>query len=304
MEATSRLRALFKHLFPYSSQLHKFRPFSSPAATVRKVSSHFPDEPEAGSPLYRHALESQRPSTIRWRKSLQNSVSFIGTVVGPLRGVGEFGLQTRLQSSAEALVLLCARFLFHWLCNFCTWQAYAFQIVNRITLHMWGEMAEISKEHLKPKDFIYVSGHLGSFEIVDEYGRHRMYYKVNVKEINYVIQEDRYVACPKFEQSESRVETPKDKWKNRLHLWQVFFSNPNEWRDNRKNKKNPKQPDFTHKDTGEALWLGRYDPPWVERQLQLHDARLAGNSTEGHAHFHSHLTPLMYDDWEAIKELE
>ncbi|KAK3039380.1 hypothetical protein RJ639_027629 [Escallonia herrerae] len=278
MEATSGLRALFKRLFPSSSQLQKFRPFSSLAATDHKVCSHFPDEPEADSSVYRHALESQRPSTIRWRKSLQNSVSFIGTVVGPLRRLGQLGIQARLQVKNHHL--------------------------SRITLNMWGEMAEISKEHLRPNDFIYVSGHLGSFEIVDEYGRHRTYYKVNVEEINFVVQEYRYAACPEFEQSESRVETPKDKWKNRLHLWQVFFSNPDEWRDNRKNKKNPKQPDFTHKDTGEALWLGRYDPPWVERQLQLHDARLAGNSTEGHAHFHSHLTPLMYDYWEAIEELE
>ncbi|XP_042973600.1 protein OSB1, mitochondrial-like [Carya illinoinensis] len=45
-------------------------------------------------------------------------------------------------------------------------------------------------------------------------------------------------------------------------LWQPFFANPVDWWDNRKNKKNPKYPDFKHKDTGEALWVeGRYNPP-------------------------------------------
>lgn len=63
--------------------------------------------------------------------------------------------------------------------------------------------------------------------------------------------------------------------KSRLHLWQVFFYNPDEWWDNRKRKKKPSQPDFEHKHTGEALWLHKGDPVWVRKQLQLHDSRMA-----------------------------
>lgn len=66
------------------------------------------------------------------------------------------------------------------------------------------------------------------------------------------------------------------KQKNRLHLLQKLFASPDEWYDNRKSKKNPKQPDFKNKSTGEALWLNATDPPWVKKQLELLDSRLSG----------------------------
>lgn len=40
-------------------------------------------------------------------------------------------------------------------------------------------------------------------------------------------------------------------------------------------QKNPKYPDFKHKDTGEALWVeGRNNPPWVKSQLAKLDTRM------------------------------
>lgn len=72
----------------------------------------------------------------------------------------------------------------------------------------------------------------------------------------------------------------------------LFSSNPNEWWDQRKRKRNPKQPDFKHKDTGEALWLSEYDPPWVKRQLQLFDSKIAGGS----AGRRSRVTNWVYDE--------
>ena len=69
--------------------------------------------------------------------------------------------------------------------------------------------------------------------------------------------------------------TALERYKNRLHLWQVYFASPHEWWDNRKCKVNPKQPDFKHKDTGEALWLSPKDPPWVKKQLRLLDTKMA-----------------------------
>ena len=63
--------------------------------------------------------------------------------------------------------------------------------------------------------------------------------------------------------------------KDRLHLWQVFFSNAREWHDWRRNKKNPSSPDFKHKSTGEALWFSADDPPWIKKQLEIHDSMVA-----------------------------
>jgi len=44
-------------------------------------------------------------------------------------------------------------------------------------------------------------------------------------------------------------------------------------------QRNPKAPDFKHKDTGEALWIeGRYTPQWVNSQLEILDARMGSNA--------------------------
>lgn len=41
-------------------------------------------------------------------------------------------------------------------------------------------------------------------------------------------------------------------------------------------QRNPKYPDFKHKDTGEALWIeGKFNPPWVKSQLEILDARMS-----------------------------
>ncbi|KAJ8543128.1 hypothetical protein K7X08_005651 [Anisodus acutangulus] len=52
-------------------------------------------------------------------------------------------------------------------------------------------------------------------------------------------------------------------------LCQAFFANPLEWWDNRKNKRSPNYPDFKHKDAGEALWEGRYNPTCLKSQLAV-----------------------------------
>ncbi|KAI3722938.1 hypothetical protein L2E82_34160 [Cichorium intybus] len=92
---------------------------------------------------------------------------------------------------------------------------------------------------------------------------------VNVKEINYVTDNNKNTNIIKRIFLE---ESGLEKRRKRLHLWQVFFSNPLEWRDLRKSKINPRQPDFTHRGTDEALWISMYDLPWVMKQLQLQDS--------------------------------
>ncbi|CAA2978380.1 protein OSB4, chloroplastic-like [Olea europaea var. sylvestris] len=48
--------------------------------------------------------------------------------------------------------------------------------------------------------------------------------------------------------------------------WKNLVENPDKWWDNRSNKRNPKQPDFKHKETGEVLWLNR-SPDWALSRL-------------------------------------
>ncbi|CAB4296417.1 unnamed protein product [Prunus armeniaca] len=290
--------------------------FSSSSAANPRVSNSFSDEDREGSGVYRRALKFQRPTTITrrrreenldnfgsfigtvwhprqedlgnsgsfigtvwhpWQENLGNSASFIGTVTRPLRVVnnndrGPFGVHTvlRVKNSPQS--------------DSPFW----------ILLKMWGEMAELSFKHLKPNDFIYVSGCLGSYTSVGQNGNSRLHHELVVQELNYVAQHGQGSSSKTYEEPQSDGGgAVSEKYKDRLHLWQVFFANPYEWWDNREDKLNPRQPDFKHKDTGEALWLSSGDPPWIKRQLELLDTRMA---EQGHGQKRFRVSKWEYDE--------
>lgn len=56
------------------------------------------------------------------------------------------------------------------------------------------------------------------------------------------------------------------KGKNDGDSWKNLVENRNKWWDNRVDKRNPKAPDFKHKDSGEGLWLGDA-PAWALSSL-------------------------------------
>ncbi|XP_062119930.1 protein OSB1, mitochondrial [Humulus lupulus] len=243
------------------SQLSPFQslvPFSSSTASANPSSSNSSfDKAEGGSGVYRNTLQSQRPSSITWRKEFRNSASFIGTVDQPVKV---------LSSDGDSI---------------CAYTVLTVSSSNqsngalRIVLNLRDEMGKLCLNHLKPNDIIYVSGPLGTFTKADQNGNLSLRYKVIVKELNYVMQRCGSASRKNEEQESNKGETVFEKYKNRLHLWQVFFSNPYEWWDNRKCKVNPLLPDFKHKDTGEALWLSPNDPPWIKKQLEKLDSIIA-----------------------------
>ena len=53
-------------------------------------------------------------------------------------------------------------------------------IFNRVLLKMWDEIAEMSRNHVKPNDFVYVRGHLGSYVKADGNGDPRRCYEVEI----------------------------------------------------------------------------------------------------------------------------
>lgn len=263
--------------------------YSSTVASIwpnLKTPSLYDDEAShngKGSAVYHHTLKHAPPATIsRWkqRSHLHNSVSLIGSVVWPVKRMASrrFGVYTVLKVDSPSVL--------------------------RILLQMWDEIAETAIQHLKPNDYIYVSGSLGWYVKPGLSSNQIMHYKVIVKELNYVKQLDQeetpirvqkssleelnYIENCARQQNSQTVEkivsdegrSSSEKHRHRLHLWQVFFSSPREWYDNRKTKKNPRQPDFVHKDTREALWFKVDDPPWIRRQLQLLDSSLAGMPRE------------------------
>ncbi|CAJ1972630.1 unnamed protein product [Sphenostylis stenocarpa] len=253
--------------YPIPSIFSRYFPFS----THNRHS--FDDTVSGCSAVYRHTLRFQRPATIRWSPRLENTASFIGSVTRePARinsKTGKVGVHTSLQfrRSNQPNSSFC------W-----------------VLLMMWNSVAELALEHLKPNDFIYASGSLGSYIKPDASGIPRLNYKLDVKEFKFVTQRSGYQGHKKLEFVGAKVGMQNNQ--NRLHLWQVFFADPNEWWDQRKCKLNSKQPDFKHKDTGEVLWLSEYDPPWVRRQLQLLDSKMEG----GFVGRHSRVNNWVYDD--------
>ncbi|XAR61837.1 hypothetical protein NMG60_11016361 [Bertholletia excelsa] len=281
------IRTLPGSFASFSALSRRFRNFSSSSLATESPRKwrFFSDESEdSGSSVYRHALKFQPPSTIKWTKSLCNSVSFIGTVDRPLERIkcakDRFGAYTLLRVET-----------FHNSRGF-----------FKILLKMWGEMAHISIKHLKENDSIYVSGHLQSYRKVGEDGKLSMHYEVLVKEINFVMQCGKDSSSIKSKQSDSggSRETAIEKYRKRIRLWQLFFYSPSEWWDYRGRKRSPNlihpnHPDFKHKDTGEALWINDKDPLWIKRQLQLYDSGVASKSHREDNSSHSSLFPWVCD---------
>uniref|UniRef100_A0A2P2Q5U2 Protein OSB1 n=1 Tax=Rhizophora mucronata TaxID=61149 RepID=A0A2P2Q5U2_RHIMU len=291
MNRTCRVGFLIRHLSSFSFQ--RISPFSSSAGASLKLLSSSSDEEETGevgSPVYRHVLRTQRPTTIWRRPQFENSVSLIGSVDRPLQ------LYNAKAARSGAYTVLKVKEPEKSFASF------------RILLEIRENMSQMCVEHLKPNDNIFVSGRLGFYTKADKSGILRSMSKVTVNELSYVTQCDQgpgyqnhkkslLGACEKSKELQSKGgETRLERHKNRLYLWQVFFSNPHEWWDNRNNKRNPRAPDFKHKDTGEALWLGSNDPPWVKRQLQVIDSEMALPYHGEDARPRSRISQWLYDE--------
>ncbi|KAF8673916.1 hypothetical protein HU200_048364 [Digitaria exilis] len=152
-----------------------------------------------------------------------------------------------------------------------------------VTLQLKGQLANVSLKHLKLNDLVFVSGFLESYQRVNPYGDRYILYKIDVKELNYVLDQTKKLQDVEGPVHSSLMPSAtsqmlkENKYIDRLRLWQVFFANPYEWWDNRQSKPSARYPDFKHKDTREAIWLHPDDPPWVQKQLELHDLEVAEN---------------------------
>ncbi|KAL5780357.1 hypothetical protein ACOSQ2_011094 [Xanthoceras sorbifolium] len=273
-----RVGALIRTVSRFS--LQRLATFSSSSAAHPTFSSFFSDEAKGGSAAYRRVLRSQRPTTIKWDPDFVNYVNFIGSVDFPLKKFSPEKFEIRVHTLLKVKESPDSNHSF------------------RIALVMRGDMATFCEKHLKPNDFIYVSGRLKSYTKADQNRNLRIWYTVDVKDLNYVAKRGAALTSQKSEELKSgQGEAGMEKYENRFYLWHVFFTNPCEWWDNRKDKKTPKAPDFKHKDTGEALWLNPNDPPWIKKQLRLIDSKMDEQGLRGHAHSRSAVSTWVYDDF-------
>ncbi|KAF7818381.1 protein OSB1, mitochondrial-like [Senna tora] len=206
-----------------------------------------------------------KPSEIPWNKELCNSVNLIGIVAAPVEikhfPSGKVVAWTRLAVKKNA--------------SQTSW----------INLTFWDELAHVAFQHVEKGHQIYVSGRLVTDTVESDDGKQNTYYKVVGQQLNFIERSPLPVTSYDQESdsmmSGRKVNYAANNTGSTEELWQAFFANPVEWWDNRKSKRNPKYPDFKHKDTGEALWVeGRSNPPWVKSQLAILDARMGSLSDQ------------------------
>ncbi|KFK29078.1 hypothetical protein AALP_AA7G086000 [Arabis alpina] len=247
---------------------------------IRRTSSHqflnyaksFAGFPKSGffsgctdgeSEVYHHARLFRKPLSAQFKFNQSNSISLMGFVDRPVRVLDtnpdNFGVFTflRVKDPRDP------------------------NRSFRMSLGMWDGIARMCIAHLKQNDFIHVSGRLVSYSKNSE-NEDRGFdfgYQVKVTEVNYAVAPPSHILeSPVSEKATSEtvredgIEEAKD---DKIYLWQVFFANPYDWWDNRRDKMNSRKPDFKHKYTGEALWLDSDKPDWVTRQLELLDQRTA-----------------------------
>ncbi|KAL6527669.1 hypothetical protein OROMI_029480 [Orobanche minor] len=255
--------------------------------------------PSNNSGLYeyeRHATASPqypKPAEIQWKKEICNSVQLIGVIGAPVE----------IKHLPSGKILAWSRLAVKKSQTDTFW----------ISLTLWDELAQVAFQHVEKGHQVYVSGRLVSDTVENDDGKHQTYYKVLVipaildtifildhpeivslrdritplfagavevvvQQLNFI---ERGVQSVPLYDGDSNSATPGRKQYatnstgSTVQLWQAFFANPLEWWDNRKNKRNPKYPDFKHKDTGEALWVeGRYNPSWVKSQLAVLDSKM------------------------------
>ncbi|KAF8392289.1 hypothetical protein HHK36_022631 [Tetracentron sinense] len=230
-----------------------------------------------------------RPSEIPWKKELCNSVNLIGIV----------GTPVQIKHLSSGKVLAWTRLGVKKSATDTVW----------INLTLWDELACVAFQHVEKGHRIYVSGRLVSDTVEGDDEKRQTYYKVVVQQLNFI---EKTFSPLSPNERDTNSMTAGGKLGNYANnnsgsteeLWQAFFANPVDWWDNRNNKiddsrmlcnlqRNPKYPDFKHKDTGEALWVeGKYNPPWVKSQLTILDSRMESL----HAHEGSMPFSLMAGD--------
>ncbi|XP_052730635.1 LOW QUALITY PROTEIN: protein OSB3, chloroplastic/mitochondrial [Vigna angularis] len=229
-----------------------------------------------------------KPSEIPWQKELCNSVNLIGIVAVPV--------EIKHLPSGKVVA---------WTCLSVKKSATQTSLIN---LTFWDNLALVASQHLQKGHQVHVSGRLVTDTVENEEGKTNSYYKVVAQQLNFIERNLSKVPLQDLESDGSgkccvmwngcnlglvlcvlpnifllvsgrKVSSGTG---SVVELWQAFFANPGEWWDNRMTKRNPKAPDFKHKDTGEALWIeGRYTPQWVSSQLEILDARMGSNN--GHS---------------------
>lgn len=209
------------------------------------------DSPPAPKPSLPAVADWPRPAEIPWQPKVANSVQLIGSVAIPVQldvaPDGRFWAVSVLKQEKTA------DFPDLW-----------------IPMVFEGDLAQIAACHLKENELVYITGQISGEPPPFNIELRQTSIQVMVHDISYV--KKSWMMKKPLEQNElasSRSENSKKNVDNEESLWKDLIANPDNWRDHRMDKKNglvkPRFPDFKHKSTGAALWLGSA-PEWIKSE--------------------------------------
>eukprot|EP00897_Mesotaenium_endlicherianum_P001307 jgi/Mesen1/1203/ME000128S00186 len=141
----------------------------------------------------------------------------------------------------------------------------------------WQELAEVMGQQLKKGMLVQVSGSLRMNTWTDRESRLRRDMRVVARQLKIVdAPPGRSSGAPSSFSAGASAGSSSSSGGSRASemesLWMDLVSNFSGWYDNRKDKRNPRAPDFKKKGTGEALWIdSRATPGWVAAKLQQLD---------------------------------
>lgn len=158
----------------------------------------------------------------------------------------------------------------------------------------WDEVAVSMEQHLRKGAAVRVTGRVAFESFTGRDNVPRTVAKVRVKEFHHV---EPVARSPAAEESDGATWMPAaaaaisggsgdggsfaERAAKRRAEWDSFFEKPEEWWDNRDNKKNAKAPDFKHKTSRDALWIeSKLNPPGlVERIKEMDEGDYDGSDS-------------------------
>lgn len=256
------------------------RPMRCYSQGVRAMASQWRPEASGG---YEVEVDSNnefpRPSSVAWSKEMANTVHLIGNVGRDMEikylDTGKVVAKNSLAVNRNSLKKDDPPSWFE--------------------MEFWDSLAEIAGHHLKKGDQVYVTGRL----MVDTFMKgdvNQRTARVVVSNVHFVesyrnaatssAQSGRGTSSPWTQSRPAESQSRPAESQSRPgasnyaavnaeteKLWNAYFSDPNQWWDNRAKKPSPKSPDFKHKTTNEALWIvSRRTPSWVPLQLEKLEA--------------------------------
>lgn len=200
------------------------------------------------------SFDLPRPSEIPYQSKVANLVNLIGHIQSPIK------FQKSPDGKNWAGTLIC--------------QEDGHERPCLIPLLFEDDLAHVVTFHVKEKDCVYVSGYLIGDPMPFPVCQTPTRCHLRVLNINFVQGYEKKISDKPRRRRERFRGKSLSESSDKFDSWRDLVENSRQWRDYREQKfkglVTNKYPDFKHRETGAALWIGKA-PKWVMERLESLD---------------------------------